>query len=297
MSRLTGNSRGMVSMLVAMGCFAAMDTVLKIFAQDLPPMQMAALRGLGGMPLLAIYLWRRNSVRSIIQVKWHLQIFRGMLAIAMLWCFSVGIKDLALTQAYTLFFIAPLLVSVLAWPILGEKAKGFQWFTLLLGLAGVVLALRPSTDGLMSWGSAAILGAAICYSVSAVVSRRLSRTDTTDSQVFWVLTFLAVGATLLALPQWSTLTLKHWALMPALSITGFVGQLAITDAFKHGRAAAVAPFEYSALAWSIGIDIAIWSVWPDAITLVGASVVIAAGLLLLRSERVVVVATTPQAAP
>ena len=292
MSRLTGNTRGMVSMLLAMGCFAAMDTVLKIMSTDLPPMQMAALRGLGGLPFLALYVWRRQSFDSIVRVQWRLQVFRGLLAIAMLWSFSVGIKDLALTQAYTLFFIAPLLVSVLAWPILGEKAHGFQWFTLLLGLAGVVVALRPSTDGLLTWGSAAVLAAATCYAISAVVSRRLSRTDTTDSQVFWVLVFLGLGAGLLALPNWQPLTAQHWALMPALAISGFIGQLAITDAFKHGKAAAVAPFEYSALGWSIGIDVALWSVWPDALTLGGATIVIVAGLLLMRRERGVVVSTS-----
>ncbi|UFS56128.1 DMT family transporter [Comamonadaceae bacterium M7527] len=292
MSRLTGNTRGMASMLLAMGCFAAMDTVLKIMSADLPPMQMAALRGLGGLPFLVVYLWRRKSFKSIVQVRWGLQVFRGLLAIVMLWSFSVGIKELALTQAYTLFFIAPLLVSVLAWPILGEKAHGFQWFTLLLGLAGVVVALRPSTDGLLTWGSAAVLGAATCYAISAVVSRRLSRTDTTDSQVFWVLVFLGFGAGLLALPNWQPLTAQHWALMPALATSGFIGQLAITDAFKHGRAAAVAPFEYSALGWSIGIDVALWSVWPDALTLGGATIVMVAGLLLMRRERGVVASTS-----
>lgn len=291
MSRLTGNTRGMVSMLLAMGCFAAMDTVLKLLSTDLPPMQMAALRGLGGMPLLLVYLWRRNSFKSIVQVQWRLQLFRGCLAIVMLWCFSVGIKDLALTQAYTLFFVAPLLVSILAWPILGEKAQGFQWFSLVLGLAGVVVAMRPSTDGLLTWGSAAVLGAATCYAISAVVSRRLSRTDSTDSQVFWVLAFLAFGASALALPNWQPLSSYHWSLMPALSISGFVGQLAITDAFKHGRAGAVAPFEYSALGWSIGIDVALWSVWPDALTLGGATIVMVAGLLLMRRERAVVAST------
>ena len=293
MSKLTGNARGMVSMLLAMGCFALMDTVLKLLAQDLPAMQIAALRGLGGMPLVALYLWRRNSIKSIVRVQWGLQICRGLLAILMLWSFSVGIKDLALTQAYTFFFIAPLLVSVLAWPILGERASGFQWVMLLLGLCGVVVALRPSTQGLITWGSVAVLTAATCYAVSAVISRRLSRTDTTDSQVFWVLAFLSVGATALALPNWQPLSATHWALMPALALPGFVGQLAITDAFKHGRAAAVAPFEYSALGWSIAIDLAIWSVWPDALTLVGATIVMTAGLLLMRRERAVVVASTP----
>ncbi len=73
--------------------------------------------------------------------------------------------------------------------------------------------------------------------------------------------------------------------MPALALSGFIGQLAITDAFKHGRAATVASFEYSALAWAVSLDLLIWGVLPDALTFVGAGVVIATGLWLLRVDR------------
>ena len=119
MSRLTGNTRGIVSMLIAMGAFGVMDTIIKLLSDGMPPMQITALRGLVTMPLIAVYLWRRQSIASVIRIRWRLHLVRGLLAIAMLWCFSVGVKNLALTQAYTIFFIAPVLVSIFAWPILG----------------------------------------------------------------------------------------------------------------------------------------------------------------------------------
>ena len=111
MFRREGNTRGIISMLIAMGAFGMMmDAVIKLLSVDMPPMQIAALRGLVTIPLLAVYLWRRDSFRSIVRIKWPLQMVRGVLAIAMLWAFSVGIKSLAMTQAYTIFFIAPMLI-------------------------------------------------------------------------------------------------------------------------------------------------------------------------------------------
>ena len=278
MSRLTGNTRGIVSMLIAMGAFGVMDTIIKLLSDGMPPMQITALRGLVTMPLIAVYLWRRQSIASVIRIRWRLHLVRGLLAIAMLWCFSVGVKNLALTQAYTIFFIAPVLVSIFAWPILGERVSGVHWFALIVGLTGIIIALRPSLDGMVSGGGFAVLGAATCYAASAVISRRLSRTDSTDSQVFWVMCFLSVGGTAIAWANWQTLTLAQWVLMPAMALSGFIGQLAITDAFKHGRAATIAPFEYSALAWAVGFDWLFWHVLPDGLTFVGAAIIVATGL-------------------
>ncbi|MDX1330137.1 MAG: DMT family transporter, partial [Burkholderiaceae bacterium] len=155
MFRREGNTRGIISMLIAMGAFGMMDAVIKLLSVDMPPMQIAALRGLVTIPLLAVYMWRRGSFHSIVRIKWPLQMVRGVLAIAMLWAFSVGIKSLAMTQAYTIFFIAPMLISILAWPLLGERTSRVRWIALCLGLIGILIALRPQTEGMVSWGGLA----------------------------------------------------------------------------------------------------------------------------------------------
>jgi len=285
MFKREGNARGMAPFFSPRAPLGALDAVIKLLSVDMPPMQIAALRGLVTLPLLGIYMWRRHSFHSIVKIKWPLQMARGVLAIAMLWSFSVGIKSLAMTQAYTIFFISPMLIAILAWPLLGERPSHVRWVALIVGLTGILIALRPSTEGMVSLGGLAVLVAATCYATSAVISRRLSRTDSTDSQVFWVMAFLSIGGTALALPQWQALSVSQWQLMPALALSGFIGQLAITDAFKHGRAATVASFEYSALAWAVSLDLLIWGVLPDALTFVGAGVVIATGLWLLRVDR------------
>jgi drug/metabolite transporter (DMT)-like permease len=120
--------------------------------------------------------------------------------------------------------------------------------------------------------------------VAAVSGRLASRTDSAESLVLWMMVFMGVGAGLLAWPDWVPLRTEHTALLLGLAVTGFVGQLAITEAFRHGQASAVAPFEYSALAWGAGLDWLIWQSLPGATVWMGAGVVIASGLFLLRHE-------------
>ena len=93
------------------------------------------------------------------------------------------------------------------------------------------------------------------------------------------------GAGALALPGWSRVADAHWPLVAGLAITGFLGQTAITEAFRHGQAAVVAPFEYTALAWGVGLDWLLWQALPDGTTLLGGAIIVASGIYLVRSER------------
>ena len=96
---------------------------------------------------------------------------------------------------------------------------------------------------------------------------------------------MAVGAGVLALPGWVPVRDEHLGLLLALAATGFLGQLAITEAFRHGQASAVAPFEYSALAWGVMLDWFIWQSLPAAHTWLGAAIIIGSGLWLVRHEQ------------
>jgi drug/metabolite transporter (DMT)-like permease len=93
---------------------------------------------------------------------------------------------------------------------------------------------------------------------------------------------LGVGAGLLAAPNWVAIQPAHWPLIAALAVTGFLGQLTITQAFRHGQAAVVAPLEYTALIWGVGLDWLIWQTLPGTHTLLGAMIIIACGLYIIR---------------
>ena len=110
----SGNLRSIVFMLAAVGFFALMDAVLKALSARYPVLQIAALRGLTALPLVLLYIAWRGAWHRIWQVRWPLHLLRGVLGILMLSLFTMGVRELPLSAAYTLFFIAPLLITALS---------------------------------------------------------------------------------------------------------------------------------------------------------------------------------------
>ena len=282
---VSGNLRGIVAMVAAVGCFSVMDALLKTLAGSYPAMQVAALRGWAALPLVVLYVLWRGEAAGLVRVRWPLHLLRGVLNVAMLGLFTYALRELGLAEAYTLFFIAPLLITALSTVVLGERVRAAHWVAIALGMVGVVVALRPSQEAFFSLGALAVLGAATCYAVSAITGRMLTRTDSSASLVFWTTTLLAVGAGTLAWPHWVGVAQAHWPLIAGLAVTGFLGQLTMTEAFRHGQASVVAPFEYTALAWGMGLDWVLWQAVPGGATLLGGAIIIGSGLYLVRQER------------
>jgi len=289
----SSNRRSILAMLVAVGAFSLMDALLKTLTGSYPALQVASLRGLAALPLVCVYVVWRREVGQLLRIRWRLHLFRGVIGILMLSLFSYALRALGLAEAYAIFFVAPLLITILSIPVLGEKVAPLHWVAIAVGMLGVWVALRPDDAAFFSLGALAVLGAATCYAVSAVTGRVLSRTDASVTLVFWTTVSLSFGAGVLALPGWVPIETAHWPVLAALAVTGFLGQLAITEAFRHGQASAVAPFEYTALAWGIMLDWSLWRIVPDRYTLAGGAIIIVSGLYLLRKERVKTVAIPP----
>jgi drug/metabolite transporter (DMT)-like permease len=286
MSRAAGNLRSIYAMLVAVAMFSLMDTAMKLLSAHFPALQVAALRALSSLPLVLGWVGWRGGFRSLLRVNWPLHLLRAALGIVMLALFAFGLKHLSLASAYSLFFIGPLLITALSVWMLKETVNAARWIAIGVGMAGVLVVLRPDGTGLLSLGGLAVLVAAACYAVSAVTARMVARTDSKEQMMFWLMLLMAAGAGTLAAPAWVAVEARHLPLLGALAVSGFFGQLAINEAFSHGQASVVAPFEYSALAWGIGIDWLMWQTLPDQITLLGAAIIIGSGLYLIRHEKV-----------
>jgi drug/metabolite transporter (DMT)-like permease len=192
---------------------------------------------------------------------------------------------LSLADAYSIFFVAPLLVTAFAVPILGEQVDWRRWLAIGVGLAGVLAMLRPSGTSLTALGTIGALLSAVAYALSAISVRVLTRTDTTASMVFWFLVLLTIFSSLLAAPGWMPIRAGDWAWIGALGVLGSIGQHFITEAFRHAPASVIAPFEYTALIWGLGIDWLFWDVLPGGRMLIGGCVIISAGLYLIWRER------------
>jgi drug/metabolite transporter (DMT)-like permease len=288
------NFRGILLMLLAVLLLSCMDAGLKQLSAHYPPFQVSALRGAASVPfVLAWVLWTVGA-RPLLRIRWGLQLVRGLIGVVTLPAFVYGLRFLPLTTAYTLFFVAPLLITAMSALFLGEKVGPQRWGAIIVGFVGVLVALRPTGEGALTWAGLAILGAATGYATAAVMVRVLSRTDSTQSMMFWMIVSMTFGSLALAMPGWVAVQPGDWLLIAGVGVVGALGQWALTEAFARGEASVIAPFEYSALAWGVGFDLAIWGVLPDAITWIGAAIIVCSGVYLMRRERA---AQHPEAQP
>jgi drug/metabolite transporter (DMT)-like permease len=238
------------------------------------------------LPFLLAWAAATTGLRPLLRARWPLHLLRGAIGILMMAAFVYALRTLPLSTAYSIFFVAPLLITALSVPFLHEHVGPRRWIAIAVGFVGVLVVLRPGAGGVASAAGIAVLLAAFGYAVSAITVRMLARTDSTQHMVVWLMLVMAVGAGLLALPGWRPLRAEHLWLVAGLGIAGSFGQVLITEAFRLGEASLLAPLEYTALVWGVLWDATLWGVLPDGVTWLGAGIIVASGLYLVRRERV-----------
>jgi drug/metabolite transporter (DMT)-like permease len=271
-------------MLVAVGAFAFMDSLLKFLTEHYPTMQVSAMRGYASLPFVLLPLLFKRSIAELKPVRWKLHLMRGLLSVFLLATFVYAIRVLSLADAYSIFLSAPLLVTALSVPILKEKVGWHRWLAIGIGLCGVLVMLRPSTSSLMTMGALAAFVSAVAYAISVVSVRVLSKTDSNTSVVFWSMLIMTLVSTLLGLNDWQPIRIEHYGVIVA---TGALGALAVhllTLAYRSAPASMIAPFEYTALLWGVGIDWLAWDTLPGARVYIGGSIVVFSGLYVIWRE-------------
>lgn len=279
------SAQGILFMVLAVGMFCAMDACMKQLTQYYGPMQITCLRALFAWPLIVGWLVVTNRVQHLLNSRWSLHLLRAVLGIVMLSAFVYAIKTLSLSDAYAIFFAAPLLITAMSVWFLGEQVQLRQWIAIGIGMLAVIFMLKPEGNQLLSLGALAALVSAFCYAVSAITVRVLSRTDNSGNMVFWLMTLIGLGAGALAYPDWVALSSDHLWLFGLMGLSGAIGQVFITEAFRLAPASVIAPFEYTALVWGLGFDVILWQLYPDFSLLLGAGVIMASGLYLWAQER------------
>jgi drug/metabolite transporter (DMT)-like permease len=276
--------KGIACMLGAVGAFACMDSLLKALAEHYEPMQVSAMRGFASLPFMLLPVLFTGRFSDLKPVRWKMHLFRGVLAVFVLGTFVYAIRTLSLADAYAIFLSAPLIVTALSVPILRERVGWHRWLAILIGLCGVLVMLRPSASGLASIGALAALGSAVAYAVSGIVIRVLTKTDSNISVIFWSMLIMTLVSTALALSGWKEVQAAHFSWIVATGAIGAVALYLITVAFRSAPVAVIAPFEYTALLWGVGIDWLIWDTLPQGRFYIGATIVIASGLYVIWRE-------------
>ena len=277
--------RGIVLMIAAVAIFAVMDALMKHLAATYPAMQIASLRAASSLPFVFLTYAATGRLAELRPRRIPLHLARAVLSVLMLWSFIWALARMSMANTYAITLSAPLLVVPFAALFLREKPGAHVWAAIVVGLAGVLVILKPTAAGFAVLAGLAAFGAALCWAVVVVLVRVMAVTETTASMVFWFLMLAALGAGVLAAPGWTGIHSRDWAWIALMGLTGWAGQHLITEAFRLAPASTVAPFEYMSIVWGAGIDWLVWQTMPGARMFAGAAIVIAAGVYLMHRER------------
>lgn len=273
-------------MLIAVAAFSGMDALLKLLSAHYPPLEVVALRGAAAVPFMVIPLLLMGRVRLLKPVRMGMHFVRALLQLFVLITFVYGVRALSLADCYAIFLSGPLIVTALSVPLLGEHVGWRRWVAISIGLVGVLTMLKPSASSFVSLGAVAALLSATGYAFNAIALRIITRTDSTVSVTFWMISLMTVMALSLALPHWIAIRDQDWVLLAAIGLFSAIAQHLLTEAFRNAPPSVVAPFEYTALLWGIGIDRVVWAVFPTSRVYIGGGIVIASGLYLIWREHV-----------
>ncbi len=275
--------RGIVAMILAMALFSSMDAVIKHLRTDYTALQIVFFRmAFGAVPMLAL-IHAEGGLPALVTRRLPAHLMRSVLTLAALVCFFHSFRLLPLADAYAITYAAPLIATALSLPLLGERVDARRWAAVLVGLAGVIVILRPGGGVLSGGGMIALAGAAL-LAVNVVLLRQLSRTETNAAIVFYftVVGTLASGVLMPFVWRWPEGT--DWAWLIAVGLIGGLGQICITEALRQAPVAVVSPFQYSQLLWGTLFGFVVFDDLPGGAVIVGAAIVVACGLYVLQRE-------------
>ena len=199
-------------------------------------------------------------------------------------CFFFAITFIPLAQASAVSLAAPLIVALLAWPLLRERTTPLRVATVLLGFAGVLVVIRPG-DAVFHPASLLVLVSATSYGVYQILTRMVAPYDSPATSALWA---PLTGAFLLMLAQpwvWQTPhSLADCGLFLACGTLGAVGHYLVAQALRFTPANIAAPFQYLQLLAAVGVGYLLFDNWPDALTWLGAGIIVSAGVILAWSQ-------------
>ncbi len=271
---------GMAWMVAGVGLLTLMDGTGKVLVTGgLPLVQVVWARyAFNLLALLALLRLRRRAL--VPSRRLALQLARGLAMVAATAAMILSLRLLPMAETYAVGFVSPVLVALLAGPLLGERVDARRWAAALGGFAGVLLVLRPGS-GIFGVAALAPLAMAVFFALYQLATRVLGRSDPPETTMFhsaWVGT--AVTTPLLA-PVWHVPTPAEWALMALMGGLGLASHLAMIRAFALAPASRLSPLVYSQMIWAVAFGWLVFGDLPDPWTVVGAVVVAGSGLLLL----------------
>ncbi len=269
--------------LLAFGLYATHDAVVKLLGATYSPIQILFYSVLFSFPLATLVLMRDRSAGTLRPVHPWWTALRTVAALGAALGGFYAFSVLPLAQAYALIFAAPLLVTVLSVPVLGEKVGLHRSGAVLVGLLGVLVVLRPGTAALQ-FGHAAALVAALGSALVSVVSRRIGREERSVVLMLYPMMVNVILMGVLLPGVYQPMTLPHLGLTAVIAALGFSAGLLTIAAFRAADAALIAPMHYSQILWAALYGALFFGERGDWPTWIGAGIVILSGLYVVFRE-------------
>lgn len=280
---MSPNTRGAILGLLGFGIFSIHDVIVKYLGATYSPFQILFFSVLFAFPMISFMLVRDSLAGTM---RPHHPWWTALRTLSLLisgGCGFYAFSVLPLTQTYSILFAVPLVITLLAIPMLGEKVGLHRGGAVLIGLIGVLIVVRPGASEITS-GHAAAFVTVFFSSLASVIVRRVGKEERNLVLLMFPMlaSFVVMGA-LMPL-DYKPMPLNDLIAIAALSVLGFVALNFMIIAYQTGEAAVVAPMQYSQMLWATLYGFLIFSETPEQHTLIGAAVIIASGLYIVFRE-------------
>lgn len=281
----SGWQRGIALALSATACFATLDASAKFLTDSLNVLQIVWGRYLFHFLIFIVaILTRPDPARIMSTSRPWLQGTRALLLVGATFTFWLSLSYLPLAQAVVIAFAAPLLVTALSVPLLGERVGMHRWGAVLTGLLGILLIIRPAGAAL-HWAAFLPLLTALIYAGYQIATRVASRSDDALTSMFYS-GLGGIAVTSLFVPfVWMGPTPFEWLMLVWMGMLGGGGHFLLVKALTVAPASLLAPFHYSTLLWATLLGYIVFDEMPGANTLLGAFVIVLSGLYIVHRER------------
>ncbi|WP_299650975.1 DMT family transporter [uncultured Tateyamaria sp.] len=277
--------------LMAVFLFMVMAAMIKVATQNVPSGQAVFFRSFFAMPIIIAWIWRAGEMREALtpkNLKGH--IWRGLFGTAAMALTFAGLGLLPLPEVTAIGYATPMFTVILAAIMLGERVRLFRISAVALGLVGVMIVIWPrlsleaiGTAGTI--GALFVLGASILRAFVQIHIRTLVKTEHTAAIVFYF-SLTATTLSLLSLPfGWIVPTWTDLILLIGAGLIGGAAQILVTASYRFGAASMLAPFDYTSLIFAALIGYLIFAELPTTETVIGASLVVLGGVLIIWRER------------
>ena len=288
--------RAIILTLTTIGVFGIQDAVAKTLVQDYSPFQITMMR-YWGFAVFALFLVARQApLRQALHTRApRLQILRGVLLMADIWFFALALQTVPLGELQAIVIVYPLLVTLFAIPVLGEKVGIFRFAAVGAGFVGALVIMRPGGVPL-GWGAGFALASAALYALYIVITRKVAAIDSAATSMTYAAVVGLVLSSGVGVFFWQNMGWADLAMVVVVMITTCAGHGLMTIALSMAPASVLQPFNYFSLPWAIVLSIVVFGQWIDAISLLGAAIIVAAGLVVMARERARLVSKVAQEA-